>query len=99
VNIAWVFFRAKTFDKAWLILRGMAGMNAKAVPILAAVYLLTTALIVAALVGAHWYMRKRTLEDVIERVPVVALTGLWTCMAFAIVIEHGTGNAFIYFQF
>jgi alginate O-acetyltransferase complex protein AlgI len=99
VNIAWVFFRAKTFDKAWLILRGMAGMNAKAVPILAAVYLLTTALIVAALVGAHWYMRKRTLEDVIERVPVVALTGLWTCMAFAIAIDHGTGNAFIYFQF
>jgi alginate O-acetyltransferase complex protein AlgI len=36
---------------------------------------------------------------VIERVPVVALTGLWTCMAFAIAIEHGTGNAFIYFQF
>jgi alginate O-acetyltransferase complex protein AlgI len=99
VNIAWVFFRAKTFDKAWTVLRGMVGMNADPVPMLAAVYLLTTTLIVGAVVGAHWYMRKRTLEDVIARMPVPVLTGVWTCMAFAIIIEHGAGNAFIYFQF
>jgi len=27
------------------------------------------------------------------------ITGVWTLMATAILIEHGTGNAFIYFAF
>jgi D-alanyl-lipoteichoic acid acyltransferase DltB (MBOAT superfamily) len=27
VNVAWVFFRARTFSDAWKILRGMAGIN------------------------------------------------------------------------
>src|SRR6185437_7733608 len=27
INITWVFFRAKSFDKAWTVLRGMFGFN------------------------------------------------------------------------
>src|SRR5882724_11075515 len=46
VNIAWVFFRAKTFHQATLILRGMFGGNAHIEPVLAAVYLLTTLVII-----------------------------------------------------
>ena len=34
VNVTWVFFRAKTFGKAWLVLSGMFGLNAGAEPIL-----------------------------------------------------------------
>ena len=99
VNIAWVFFRAKTFEKAWLILKGMFGMNAKPEPLLAAVYLLTTGGIVAGIVGAHWYMRNKTLEMVIARTHPAVLAAVWTTLAFAVIIEHGKGNAFIYFQF
>ena len=98
-NVTWVFFRAKTFPKAWQVLSGMFGMNPTPVPLIALVYLITTAMIVAGIVGAHWFMRQQTLESVVSRTHPAVLAAVWTAMAFAIVIEHGTGNAFIYFQF
>jgi alginate O-acetyltransferase complex protein AlgI len=99
VNIAWVFFRAKTFHQATLILRGMFGANAHTEPVLAAVYLLTTTVIIAGLVLAHCGMRNQTLEAAISRAHPAPLTALWTIMAFAVVIQHGDSNGFIYFQF
>jgi len=27
VNVAWIFFRAKSWDRAWLVLKGMLGLN------------------------------------------------------------------------
>jgi alginate O-acetyltransferase complex protein AlgI len=98
-NIAWVFFRAKAFDKAWSVLTGMAGLNANGAPLLAGVYLMTTSVIVGGLVGAHWIMRERTLEAAVAKLHPAAIVSGLTLMAFAVVIEHGTGNAFIYFQF
>ena len=44
-------------------------------------------------------MRERTLEAAIARTPAPVIAAVWAVMAFAIVIEQGTGNAFIYFQF
>jgi len=99
INITWVFFRAKTFAKAWQVLSGMVGQNAKAEPQMAFAYIATTLLIVTGLLGAHWYMRQKTLEQVVSRAHPVAIAAAWTVMAFAVIIEHGTGNAFIYFQF
>ena len=40
-----------------------------------------------------------TLESVVARTPPLLLTIAWALMAFAVLIEQGTGNAFIYFQF
>jgi len=94
-----VFFRAETFGKAWLILRGMFGANAAAVPILPTMHLTMVTVIVAGIVLAHWWMRERTLEAAIARVPAVVLSVVWAVMAFAIVVSQGAGNAFIYFQF
>jgi alginate O-acetyltransferase complex protein AlgI len=99
VNIAWVFFRAKTFATAWGVLKGMFGMNASGEPMVAATYIVTTLVIVAGIVGAHWIMRHRTLEAAVAKVHPAILVGALTLMGFAIVIEHGNGNAFIYFQF
>jgi alginate O-acetyltransferase complex protein AlgI len=99
VNVTWVFFRAKTFSRAWTVLSGMVGLNAGPVPILAAVYLITIAAIVTSLVCVHWLMRNRTLESVLARAPAAVIAGVWALMATAIVLEHGSGNAFIYFQF
>jgi alginate O-acetyltransferase complex protein AlgI len=99
VNITWVFFRAKTFGKAWEVLGGMFGANADAKPQLTSFNLIAVATIVTLLVAAHWLMRSRTLESAIARVPPALFALIWGLMAFAIVITQGSGSAFIYFQF
>jgi alginate O-acetyltransferase complex protein AlgI len=99
INITWVFFRAKTFEKAWLVLKGMFGLNAKSEPILPTVHLVCVAAIISGIVFAHWLMRNRTLESAVARTPAAMVSAVWALMAFAIVIAQGTGNAFIYFQF
>jgi alginate O-acetyltransferase complex protein AlgI len=99
VNIAWVFFRAKTFDKAWSVLAGMIGASGDAAPQLAAISIGTTVAIVAAILAAHWAMRNRTLEAAIGQTHPALITALWAAMGFAVITEHGTGNAFIYFAF
>ena len=99
INVTWVFFRAHSFDKAWLVLNGMLGLNVHAEPILPTVHLTMVTLIVSGIVLAHWRMRQQTLEAAIAQVPAVVLSGVLALMAFLIVIAQGTGNAFIYFQF
>ncbi len=99
VNVAWVFFRAKTFTRAWDILQGMAGVAANPVPQIAFVYLITTPVIVAGLLAAHAYLRNRTLEQAIASAPPAFLTVVWASLAAAIAAEQGSGDAFIYFQF
>ncbi len=99
INVTWVFFRAKSFGKAWSVFRGLFGFNGDAQPILPTVHLVAVVAIVGAIVFAHWLMRARTLEDAIARTPAPMLSAVWAVMAFTIVIAQGTGNAFIYFQF
>jgi alginate O-acetyltransferase complex protein AlgI len=99
INLTWVFFRAKTFGKAWSVLGGMLGQNAQTKPILATPLLMFVAVIVSGIVLTHWLMRARTLEYVVARTHPVAICAVWALMVFAIVIAQGSGNAFIYFQF
>jgi alginate O-acetyltransferase complex protein AlgI len=99
VNVTWVFFRAKEFGTAWNVLRGMAGANADAKPILTTPYLVAVAIFVPAIVVAHWVMRNRTLESAVARVHPAVIAASLGSMAFLILISQGTGNAFIYFQF
>ncbi len=77
----------------------MLGRNAHAAPVVPAIYLITTALIIGGLLLAHFLMRKQTLESAIARTHPAALTTIWTIMAFAVVIQHGESNGFLYFQF
>jgi alginate O-acetyltransferase complex protein AlgI len=97
--VTWVFFRAKTFAKAWVILSGMLGRSVAAKPILDTFSLLTVLVIVGGMVVTHWLMRARTLESVIARTPATVVCGVWALLLFAIVIAQGAGSAFIYFQF
>jgi alginate O-acetyltransferase complex protein AlgI len=99
VNLTWVFFRAKTFAKAWTVLRGMLGLNGTVEPILSTFSLVAVAVIVGGMVITHWLMRARTLEAVIARAPALLVCTLWGLLLFLIVIAQGEGNAFIYFQF
>ena len=99
VNVAWVFFRAKTFDKAWQVLTAMFGAHTEAKPILSTMLITATLAIVAGIVAAHWAMRQRTLKSALLRVPAIAMSMVMGLMAFLIVISQGNGSAFIYFQF
>ncbi|MBU6247166.1 MAG: MBOAT family protein [Xanthomonadaceae bacterium] len=99
VNVAWVFFRAKTFGKAWDVLTGMAGAHGSAAPILSTMLIATTLLIVTGIVAAHGWMRRRTLESALLQVPAVPLAMGMGLMAFLVIIAQGEGSAFIYFQF
>ena len=99
VNVTWVFFRAKTFGKAWTVLRGMFWQNGAARPLLPTFSLISVVVIVGGLVLTHWLMRARTLETVVARTPAAVVCLVWALMAFLIVIAQGSGNAFIYFQF
>jgi alginate O-acetyltransferase complex protein AlgI len=99
VNLTWVFFRAKDFPIAWQMLRGMAGMNGDAKPILDTVFVFVVATIIPVLVAVHWYMRSRTLESALARVPPLVIALAWAAMIWLIVVSQGSGNAFIYFQF
>jgi alginate O-acetyltransferase complex protein AlgI len=99
VHVAWVFFRARNFTKAAVLLRSLLGLNTPSASILPGIELLLGTSIIAGLVGAHWLMRTHTLESVVARTPAVVVAGVWAVLAFAIIIEQGAGNAFIYFQF
>ena len=98
VNIAWVFFRARSFTDAGNVLEGMFGAGGDK-PMLGMYEIITTSTIVAGILAVHAYMRSRSLESVLARVPAPALSVAWGAMAFLIVAAQGTGDAFIYFQF
>jgi alginate O-acetyltransferase complex protein AlgI len=99
VAIAWVFFRARTFGQAMTVITGLFGGNHHALPLVPGIYLITTTVIVVGLLLAHSMLRNQTLEMAIARLNPITLTALWTTMAFAVVIQHGESNGFIYFQF
>ncbi|HEY1492279.1 MAG TPA: hypothetical protein VGF35_06605, partial [Steroidobacteraceae bacterium] len=80
-------------------LRGMAGGNHGAEPLLSTFNLTLVTVIIASILITHWYMRKRTLESVLARTPPLVIGVLWGVMLFAIVAAQGDGSAFIYFQF
>lgn len=99
VNVAWVFFRAKSLHAAMTMLAAMAGLQADATAILPTVKILETVVCITGLLFTQWYMRDRTLEDVVTQTSPRLVAAAWACMAFATIIAQGRGDAFIYFQF
>ena len=99
VNLTWVFFRSPTFAGAAGLLTGMAGLQQGAVPVLGTTDMILSGTCVAAMVAIHWFMRERSLEDLAESMPAVALAPAWATMLFFVVTTQGSGKAFIYFQF
>jgi glutamate racemase len=81
------------------MLGAMAGLHAHPVAVLPTVKILETLVGSVGLLATQWYMRDRTLEEVITQASPRLVTAVWACMAFAIIITQGAGSAFIYFQF
>ncbi len=61
----------------------MLGLNGDAKPILPTVFIVSVAAIMPLLVAVHWYMRERTLESALARVPPALIALAWGLMAFA----------------
>jgi len=99
VNITWVFFRAPDFGTAWRMLRGMLLVDATGKPVLQTYSMLSTALVVLAILATHWYMRDRTLNVEVQRLPAPVIGLGWGAMLWLIAVMQGGGDAFIYFQF
>jgi hypothetical protein len=55
--------------------------------------------IVGVTLALQWRLRFTTLEATVSAAPTWAIVLAWSFMAFAVVAEHGAGDAFIYFRF
>jgi D-alanyl-lipoteichoic acid acyltransferase DltB (MBOAT superfamily) len=99
VLITWVFFRARDFPSAWLLLRSMFGAAGEGERVLYWNGIIAVATVTAVMLTTHWRMRDTTLEAAVERTPAWIIAAAWTAMLFAVITTQGSGDAFIYFQF
>src|ERR1044071_4396860 len=99
VLIAWVYFRASTFEVASRMIAGMFGRHPNGDAILSTREILQVAIVTLFLLAAHWTLRDISIETAVVRLPRWAVTGVWFLMACAIILTQGNSNAFIYFQF
>lgn len=99
VNITWVFFRSGTFEKAWQMLLSMFGMGMEAKPELTSLALLKVAIVIPAMLIAHWFMRNTKVLDVAHRISWLKLSLVWSALLLMLVWAQESGSSFIYFQF
>jgi len=99
VCVAWVFFRAQDFASASLLLSSMFGLGEGGGLILSTRDILQVGLVTVLTLGAHWALRKRSLEQLVSGRPSWLLGGTWAVMACFIILSRGISNVFIYFQF
>lgn len=100
VCVAWVFFRAETFEQSMQLLARMFMVETGEGAIIQSRFMFGVAVLgVGGLVGVHWLLRNRRLEDVSAKAGWIA-TGIVTGVMLFLVLTAGGGNAeFIYFQF
>ncbi|MDB6169407.1 MAG: rane bound O-acyl transferase family protein [Verrucomicrobia bacterium] len=99
VCLAWVFFRAADFPSASRLVNAMVGALAKGDAILSTREILQVGIVTALLLLAHWRLRDTSIEATVARMPRWLLGATWTAMLCTILLNQGSGNAFIYFQF
>jgi alginate O-acetyltransferase complex protein AlgI len=100
VLVTWVFFRASDFTIASRLLSGMFGAHAaNGDAILSTREMLQIGLVTLGMLIAHWSLRNIGLEGAVNRLPRWLVTAAWAFMACAIILNQGSSNAFIYFQF
>ena len=99
VCLAWVFFRAQNFDTAMSLLSAMGGLIPVGDAVLSTREILQVSILTIALLSAHWLLRETRIEAVASKLPTWLVASIWTAMAFLLILNQGSGNAFIYFQF
>ncbi len=99
VNITWVFFRSGTFEKAWQMLQSMFGMGAGGRPELTSLALLKVAIVIPAMLIAHWLMRNRKVLQVAHHLSWWKLGLVWSTLILLLIWAQESSSSFIYFQF
>ncbi len=98
VCVAWVFFRADTFEHAFHIVQAMAGL-VEGPSVLPGWQGWLVAGVMAPLLLAHAAIRHQTLETLAGKTPTgLRVAALALCL-LAIFVSPGNDRAFIYFQF
>jgi len=100
VAAAWVFFRARSFDRAFEILGSLLGLGGPAT--LAALPPVSAGLVWAAvliILMTHGVMRNRDLETAAAKTPWWGRSLVIAGMILAMILFSGEDRAFIYFQF
>ncbi|WP_339684292.1 MBOAT family O-acyltransferase [uncultured Nonlabens sp.] len=99
VNITWVFFRARSFDTAWNMIKSMFYMQTNGENILDTFSIIKVCTVVGFLFLCHWLMRNSSMKELSQKTSPWVLGVFWAVMIFLIVIAKGSGEQFIYFQF
>lgn len=99
VNITWVFFRARSFNTAWNMIKAMFYMQGEPIKILDTFSIVKVCFVVTLMFLCHWVMRNTSLKEVSLKTSPYILGIVWAIMTFLIIISQGTGEQFIYFQF
>jgi alginate O-acetyltransferase complex protein AlgI len=99
VNLTWVFFRARDFGTAKLLLLSMFGVIGDGAQVLPTLEIVKVVVVVTALVVTHWIHRSIPVEAAAERLPGWAHGLVWGSMLVLLGLTQGSDNAFIYFQF
>jgi len=101
VCLAWVFFRATSFDQAVVILSQMLNPLAEGAGVggLGKLDRLRVVPVMVSLVAIHCILRDSTFEQAIARMPWPALAVTLGLMLIAIFSVGGEARGFIYFQF
>lgn len=100
VAIAWVFFRADSFGQAFSIVRALVTPAADSTVInIDYFYVLLVFGITAIILGSHWVMRDRSLENIMNEMLPWQRAVILAAMMIVIFTCSGEDRAFIYFQF
>jgi len=100
VNLAWIFFRARTLGEAWYILQAIFS------PTVGASSLLVTGLpanslllLVAGLAAAEWIQRRQPHVLTVGRFPRPIRWTVYSALIWAVILCSAESSPFIYFQF
>jgi len=101
VCVAWVFFRADGFERAFGLVASMLGLyrGATAEP-LTAWHMAVVCTVCGLMLVFHWVMRNTSIERAALKLPWWVGSIILSVMILLIVVSSsGVDNAFIYFQF
>ncbi len=98
VNITWVFFRASSFSKAASIFKSMFGIHTGDA-LLTTMAIIKVAVIVVAMIIAHWLMRNTKVLDVAYKSSWWLVGIVWAILLILLIWSQESSSSFIYFQF
>jgi len=100
VCVAWVFFRADSFGKAFDVTASLFGLRSRdAGHLLPPESIVMSLGITVILLLVHWSMRETTIPQLVARLPWWARSLALAALLVGIVGLSGEDRAFLYFQF